>query len=75
MLELQKRCTTDDCNNASGEDAGCTDSGEDHLNDKGIWPTLENTETFPCEVGDLQILSLGKSSRLLVFYVLINLFN
>ncbi|XP_020218632.1 histone-lysine N-methyltransferase ATX2 [Cajanus cajan] len=60
MLELQKRCTADDCNNASGEEGGCTDSGDDCLNDKGTLMALENSETFPYEVGDLQILSLGK---------------
>ncbi|XP_027353550.1 histone-lysine N-methyltransferase ATX2-like [Abrus precatorius] len=60
MLELQKRCTADDCNNVSGEVEGCTDSGDDCLNDKGIWPAQENTETFPYEVGDMQILNLGK---------------
>ncbi|KAJ1435470.1 Zinc finger, PHD-type [Sesbania bispinosa] len=60
MLELQKRCTADDNNNVSGEDGGCTDSGEDCLNDNGVWVAPENIETFPYEVGDLQILSLGK---------------
>lgn len=74
MLELQRRCTADDSNNVSGEDGGCTDSGEDHLNDKGTWAAHHNIETFPYEVGDLQILSLGKFSRLLVF-CLMNFFN
>ncbi|KAK7295625.1 hypothetical protein RJT34_18536 [Clitoria ternatea] len=60
MLELQKRCITDDCDNVSGEDGGCTDSGDDCLNDKGTLTALENIETFPYEIGDLQILSLGK---------------
>ncbi|KAG4937609.1 hypothetical protein JHK85_052528 [Glycine max] len=60
MLELRKRCTADDCNNISGEDGGCTDSGDDCLNDNGTLTALETIETFPYEVGDLQILSLGK---------------
>ncbi|XP_057436320.1 histone H3-lysine(4) N-trimethyltransferase ATX1-like [Lotus japonicus] len=61
MLELQKRCTADEYNNVSGEDGGCTDSGEDCLNDKGTCASLQNIETFPYEVGaDLQILRLGK---------------
>jgi hypothetical protein len=62
MIELRKRCTADDCNNVSGEDGGCTDSGEDYINDKGTWESLQNTVSFPYEVGDLQILSLGKFS-------------
>lgn len=62
MLELRKRCTADDCNNISGEDGGCTDSGDDCLNDNGTLTALETIETFPYEVGDLQILSLGNFS-------------
>ncbi|KAG5016851.1 hypothetical protein JHK82_022496 [Glycine max] len=60
MLELQKRCTADGCNNVSGEDGGCSDSGDDCLNGKGTLMALETVENFPYEVGDLQILSLGK---------------
>lgn len=74
MLELQKGCTANDCNNVSGEDGGCTDSGEDCLNNKGTWTGMENVATFPYEVGDLQIISLGNFSRLLAFYVLVNFF-
>ncbi|MED6138307.1 hypothetical protein PIB30_073073, partial [Stylosanthes scabra] len=59
MLELQKGCTADDCKNVTGEDGGCTDSGEDSLSDKELSTALENIE-FPLEVGDLQIISLGK---------------
>ncbi|KAK7374756.1 hypothetical protein VNO80_08193 [Phaseolus coccineus] len=60
MIELQKRCTADNCNNVSGEDGGCTDSGDECLNGERTLMALENVETFPYEVGDLQILSLGK---------------
>ena len=38
MLELQKRCTADGCNNVSGEDGGCSDSGnEEKLPRLRIW--------------------------------------
>ncbi|KAL5082746.1 hypothetical protein RYX36_011167 [Vicia faba] len=60
MIELRKRCTADNHNNIRGENGGCTDSGEDCVNDKGTWAALQNIDTFPYEVGDLQILSLGK---------------
>lgn len=74
MLELQKRCTADEYNNVSGEDGGCTDSGEDCLNDKGTCASLQNIETFPYEVGaDLQILRLGKFSRLPLFCVFMSI--
>ena len=39
-----------------------TDSGDDCLNDNGTLTALETIETFPYEVGDLQILSLGNFS-------------
>ena len=64
MLELQKGCTADYCNNVTGEDGECTDSGEDSLSDKETSTALENIE-FPFEVGDLRIISLGNFSRLL----------
>lgn len=57
MIELRKRY---DCNNVSGEDGGCSDSGEDYVSDKGTWEALQKNDTFPYEVGDLQILNLGK---------------
>ncbi|CAL5191354.1 unnamed protein product [Lathyrus oleraceus] len=60
MIELRKRCTADNHNNIRGEDGGCTDSGEDCVNGRGTWAALQNIDTFPYEVGDLQILSLGK---------------
>ncbi|KAL9297399.1 hypothetical protein ACSQ67_023295 [Phaseolus vulgaris] len=60
MIELQKRCTADNCNNVSGEDGGCTDSGDECLNGERTLMALENVETFPYVEGDLQILSLGK---------------
>ncbi|KAE9595226.1 putative histone-lysine N-methyltransferase [Lupinus albus] len=60
MLELQKGCIVDDGNHVNGEDGGCTNSSEDCLNDKGTWMAMENIETFPYEVGDMQIISLGK---------------
>ncbi|OIW17292.1 hypothetical protein TanjilG_22404 [Lupinus angustifolius] len=60
MIELQKGCIVDDCNNVSGEDGGYTNSDEDRLNDKGTWMEMESTSTFPYEVGDMQIKSLGK---------------
>ncbi|KAK7273149.1 hypothetical protein RIF29_14196 [Crotalaria pallida] len=60
MLELQKGCIADGHNNVSGENGGCPDSGDYCLNDKGTWTEMENIETFPYEVGDLQIISLGK---------------
>lgn len=75
MLELQKRCTAEDSKNVSGEDGGCTDSGEDHSNE-GTLAALQSIDTCPYEVGDLQILSLGKFSILLalhVFYELLQL--
>jgi len=59
MLELQKRCTADNCNNVSGDDGGCTDSGDDCLNGGRTLMAPENNESFPYKVGDLQILSLG----------------
>jgi len=68
MLELQKRCTADGCNNVSGEDGGCSDSGDDCLNGKGTLMALETVENFPYEVGDLQILSLGNFSSLPLFF-------
>lgn len=63
MIELRKRY---DCNNVSGEDGGCSDSGEDYVSDKGAWAALQKIDTFPYEVGDLQILNLGKFLILLV---------
>jgi len=62
MIELQKRCTADNCNNVSGEDGGCTDSGDECLNGERTLMALENVETFPYVEGDLQILSLGNFS-------------
>jgi len=62
MLELQKRCAADNCNNVSREEGGCTDSGDDCLNGERTLMALENVETFPYELGDLQILSLGNFS-------------
>ncbi|KAL1323025.1 hypothetical protein HN51_068043 [Arachis hypogaea] len=59
MLALQKGCTADDCKNVTGEDGQCTGSGEDSLSDKEPSIALENIK-FPLEVGDLQIISLGK---------------
>jgi len=56
MIELRKRY---DCSNVSGEDGG-SDLGEDYVSDKGTWAALQKIDTFPYEVGDLQILSLGK---------------
>lgn len=75
MIELRKRCTADNHNNMRGENGGCTDSGEDCVNDKGTWAALQNIDTFPYEVGDLQILSLGKFSILLVLHVFSNIFD
>ena len=67
MIELQKRCTADNCNNVSGEDGGCTDSGDECLNGERTLMALENVETFPYVEGDLQILSLGNFSWLPLF--------
>ncbi|BAT83120.1 hypothetical protein LR48_Vigan03g008900 [Vigna angularis] len=60
MLELQKRCAADNCNNVSREEGGCTDSGDDCLQGERTLLAKETVENFPYELGDLQILSLGK---------------
>ncbi|XP_028759661.1 histone-lysine N-methyltransferase ATX2 [Neltuma alba] len=60
MLRSQKRCKADDCKNVHGEDEGCTDSGEDCLDDGWAQTALKNIETSPYVVGDLKILSLGR---------------
>lgn len=62
MLELQKRCAADNCNNASREEGGCTDSGDDCLQGERTLLAKETVETFPYELEDLQILSLGNFS-------------
>ncbi|KAK4255349.1 hypothetical protein QN277_008360 [Acacia crassicarpa] len=61
MLRSQRRCKADGCKNVHGEDEGCTDSGEDCSDDGWACTALKNIETSPYVVGDLKILSLGRS--------------
>ena len=55
MLRLQSGINVD----ASGEDEGSTDSGEDYIEDLEIQKTLERLRTSPYVIGDLQVISLG----------------
>lgn len=60
MLRSQRRCKADDYKSVHGEDEGCTDSGEDCLDDGWARTTLKSIETSPYVIGDLKILSIGK---------------
>ncbi|KAJ9178448.1 hypothetical protein P3X46_010328 [Hevea brasiliensis] len=61
MLQLQNSMNGDaNCDSASSEDEGSTDSGEDCRRDEGIQRILRGLETSPYVIGDLQIISLGK---------------
>uniref|UniRef100_A0A5B7CI00 Putative histone-lysine N-methyltransferase ATX2 n=1 Tax=Davidia involucrata TaxID=16924 RepID=A0A5B7CI00_DAVIN len=60
MLRLQNGIEADDCESASGEDEGSADSDEDCMGDEGIQRKLEGFRTCPFEIGDLQVISLGK---------------
>lgn len=70
MLRSQKRCKADDCKTIHGEDEGCSDSGDDGLDDRWILTALKNIEASPYVVGDLKIISLGNLSRLLFASIL-----
>ncbi|KAF3457075.1 hypothetical protein FNV43_RR01732 [Rhamnella rubrinervis] len=56
MLRLQSGINVD----ASGEDEGSTDSGEDYIEDLEIQKALERLRTSPYVIGDLEVISLGK---------------
>ncbi|XP_015887157.3 histone-lysine N-methyltransferase ATX2 [Ziziphus jujuba] len=60
MLQLQNGINVDDNDDASGEDEGSSDSGEDYIEDLGIQRALESLRTSPYVIGDLQVISLGK---------------
>ncbi|KAJ7979107.1 Histone-lysine N-methyltransferase [Quillaja saponaria] len=59
MLSLQKEIN-DDSENASEEDEGSTDSGEEFINDEGIQRMLEKIGNPPYIIEDLKIINLGK---------------
>ncbi|KAL7209322.1 hypothetical protein ACSBR1_030952 [Camellia fascicularis] len=60
MLSMQNSIESDDCDSASQEDEDSADSGEDCIEDEGIHRKLEGLEACSFEIGDLQVISLGK---------------
>ncbi|KAI7990614.1 Histone-lysine N-methyltransferase ATX2 [Camellia lanceoleosa] len=60
MLKMQNAVEADDCASGSREDEKGADSGEDCRGDERIHSKLEGTKTCPFEIGDLQVISLGK---------------
>ncbi|KAF5946840.1 hypothetical protein HYC85_017068 [Camellia sinensis] len=60
MLSMQNGIESDDCDSASQEDEDSADSGEDRIEDEGIHRKLEGLEACSFEIGDLQVISLGK---------------
>ncbi|GMP84078.1 hypothetical protein CsSME_00037750 [Camellia sinensis var. sinensis] len=60
MLKMQNAVEADDCESGSREDEKGADSGEDCRGDERIHSKLEGTKTCPFEIGDLQVISLGK---------------
>ncbi|GMP55229.1 hypothetical protein CsSME_00020108 [Camellia sinensis var. sinensis] len=60
MLKMQNAVEADDCASGSREDEKGADSGEDCRGDERIHSNLEGTKTCPFEIGDLQVISLGK---------------
>ncbi|KAJ4967635.1 hypothetical protein NE237_014336 [Protea cynaroides] len=58
MLKQQNNISTDDCRNASAEE-GSSDSDVD-VGDEGSDRTLEGSQTYPLELGELRVISLGK---------------
>ncbi|THG03246.1 hypothetical protein TEA_008114 [Camellia sinensis var. sinensis] len=60
MLKMQNAVEADDCESGSREDEKGADSGEDCRGDERIHSKLEGTKTCPFEIGDLQMISLGK---------------
>lgn len=59
MLQLRNGFGTDVYNDESGEDDGSADSGKDGMGDEEIDRRIEAVKSFPFEVGDLQIITLG----------------
>ncbi|KAA8531168.1 hypothetical protein F0562_005918 [Nyssa sinensis] len=60
MFQLQNGIEADDCESASGEDDGSADSDVDCMGNERIQRKLEGLRTCPFEIGDLQVISLGK---------------
>ncbi|KAL6970849.1 hypothetical protein U1Q18_030531 [Sarracenia purpurea var. burkii] len=60
MLLMQNGIEANDCDSASQEDEDNAGSGEDFHGDGGIHRNLEGSKSFPFEMGDLQVISLGK---------------
>lgn len=59
MLRLQNGINVDENEDASGDDEGSMDSGEDYVEDLEIQKALESLRTSPYVIGDLQVISLG----------------
>lgn len=60
MLRMQKLTEDDDCESMSGEDEKRTDSGDDCIGDERVKRKLDDLIKFPFEIGDLQVIRLGK---------------
>lgn len=57
MLRLQK---SNDCGSVSGEEDNA-DSGDDGVKDEEVKINLEGLGSYPFDIGDLQVKSLGNS--------------
>ena len=60
MLRLQNGINVDEDEDASVEEDGTAESGDDCAKDSGIQRMLEGLRTSPYVIGDLQVISLGK---------------
>ncbi|XP_027117144.1 histone H3-lysine(4) N-trimethyltransferase ATX1-like isoform X1 [Coffea arabica] len=63
MVRLRNGFEANAYNVESGEDEGSDDSGKEGKADEDIQRRIEAVKSFPFEVGDLQIITLGKVVR------------
>ncbi|PSS23999.1 Histone-lysine N-methyltransferase [Actinidia chinensis var. chinensis] len=60
MIRMQNGVEADDCDSDGQVVEENADSGEDYVGDEGIYRNLGSLKICPFEIGDLQVISLGK---------------